>query len=450
MFNLRCRFHIVGTDSAFQTVTAVEAEMLGSGVQTFFYPCWSICQPLGIRDNDIVIGHISGTTGIELVRQFVQRFKHVGTTIPRIVIIADQLEMSEEIDLLKLRVTECLIRPLNLRRFSYLLQSLFVKSQSNVGTASATQSTYGKRLAARICKLGGVASNVLITGETGVGKSYCAKQLHLGSSRAKKPFVVVNCAAIPESLFESELFGHEKGAFTGADRKHIGKLEFAAEGTVFLDDVDAIPLNIQAKLLHAVESREFYPLGSNETAKFNARLLSATNRNLEALAAVGEFRSDLMYRLNTYELSVDPLRNRPEEIVDFVAEFVEQFAAENRRPAPEVHSDAMKMLLAYSWPGNIRELRNAIQSGAIDAEDQIIREENLPEKIRLTSSQPNFSHPNHEVSHSQLGVTVPFLDDVRRLIAALVRHNFNRTDAAEDLGYSRTTLYNKLDKLHLS
>ncbi len=450
MSNFRCRFHVVGSDPSFQTVTAVETELLGSGVESLFYPCWSACHSLGIRASDIVVGHVSGTVGIELFRQFVQRLVHVGVAIPRVVIVADQLDMSQEIDLLKLGVTECLIRPLNLRRFSYLLQSIFVKSQSIGASEAQTQSTHGKALASRIYKLAGVAANVLITGETGVGKSFCAKQLHLASARAKKPFLVVNCAAIPESLFESELFGHEKGAFTGADHKHIGKLEFAGEGTVFLDDVDAIPLNVQAKLLHALESREFYPLGSNKTVKFNARLLSATNRNLEALAVVGEFRSDLMYRMNTYELSVAPLRDRPEEIIDFAAKFAEQFAAENQRPVPEVHSEAMEVLLAYSWPGNIRELRNAIQSGAIDADDQIIRKENLSEKIRLATSQPKLPRSTGEISPAQLGVTVPFLDDVRRLVSALVRHNFNRTDAAAELGYSRTTLYHKLDKLQLS
>ncbi len=450
MSNCRCRFHVVGSEISFQAVTAVETEMLGESAQTLFYPTWSACEPQGIRGGDTIIGHIADSSGAQLFRQFIERVKAEKMATPRIVIVADHLDMPLEIDLLKLGVTECLMRPLNLRRFSYLLQSIFVKSKSISQAEASQEAFHGRDLLSRIAKLSAVSSNVLITGETGVGKSHFAKELHWASSRAQNPFVAVNCAAIPEHLFESELFGHERGSFTGADRKHVGKLEFAGGGTVLLDDVDALPSTIQPKLLHAVENREFYPVGSNQAVKFQARLVSATNRKLDELATHGQFRADLMYRLNTYELPISPLRDRVPEVAKFVGLFVQQFAAENNCPRPEVCSTALEALVAYSWPGNVRELRNAIQFGAIDSDDGVIRKQNLPERIREFVASHDGAIGSYAMAHWQLGGEGSLLDDVRRLIRALVRHNFNRTDAAADLGYSRTTLYAKLDKLKLN
>jgi DNA-binding NtrC family response regulator len=446
----RCRFHVVGSDISFQTVTAVETELLGDSVQTLFYPTWAACDPQGIRAGETIIGHMGDANGTQLFRHFVQRIKDEKMAMPRILVVADHLDMPLEIELLKLGVTECLMRPLNLRRFSYLLQSIFIKSKSITQAEASQEAAHGRDLVSRIAKLSSVASNVLITGETGVGKSYFAKELHLASPRALNPFVAVNCAAIPEHLFESELFGHERGSFTGAERRHIGKLEFAGEGTVLLDDVDALPSTIQPKLLHAVENREFYPVGSNRAIKFQARLLSATNCKLEELASRGAFRSDLMYRLNTYELPISPLRARPTEISQFVSLFVQQFAVENGRPHVQVCPTALDALMAYPWPGNVRELRNAIQFGAIDSEDGVIRKENLPARIRDFVARRDELAATHSIPHWHLAGERSFLDDVRRLIQALVRNNFNRTNAAADLGYSRTTLYQKLEKLKLN
>ena len=446
----RCRFHIVGAEPSFQTVTAVEAELLGDDVQSLYYSNWAACLPAEISVGDTVIGHIQDPGGFELFRQFVAGFQREGLRIPRVIIVANALELPQEIVLFELGITDCLIRPLNLRRFNYLLQSIYIKSKMSRASNRQAEPNPDQSVHARIVKLAGVKANVLITGETGVGKSYCAKAMHLASVRANKPFVVLNCSAIPEALFESELFGHEKGAFTGADRARVGKLEFADGGTVFLDDVDAIPLGIQAKLLHAVENHEFCPLGSNRTVKYDARLVSATNRNLETLGGSGDFRKDLMYRLNTCELHISPLRDRREEIVNLASNFIDEFAVENDRTKLEIHSDALEALLGYSWPGNIRELRNVIQSAAILTDDGILRAHDLPEKVRHSVATARASHGTHQVSSAQLGVTIPYLEEARALIAALVRHNYNRTDAAAELGYSRTTLYHKLAKLRLN
>jgi two-component system NtrC family response regulator len=445
----RCRFHIVGAEPSFQTVVTVELEMMGREVQTLRYGAWSACHPSEVALHDVVIGHVADDNAIELFRQFAAGFRSESRPLPRTIVVADQLSMDQEIELLKLGVADCLLRPLNLRRFSSLLTSVAIKSQV-LGTADSATGSSAKELASRIAKLATVSASVLITGETGVGKSHYARQVHLSSSRAAQPFVIVNCSAIPESLFESELFGHERGAFTGADRKRVGKLEFAGGGTVFLDDVDAIPLTVQSKLLHAVENREFYPLGSNQAVKCNARFLSATNRNLEVMAGRGEFRLDLMYRLNAYELPISPLRERTDEIGGFITLFLDEFAAENQRPPLNIEPEAWSALRDYSWPGNIRELRNAIYSSGIDSDDNLIRVKNLPAKIREEIGRPRSKNPERNVTPAELGVSVPYMDEARRLLAALARHDFNRTEAAAELGYSRTTLYHKLEKLHLS
>jgi DNA-binding NtrC family response regulator len=444
----RCRFHVIGHETNFQAVIAVQCELLGRDARAVFHRGWATCNPHVIRPGDTLIAHLAGNDGPADCREFIERLRRDGVSLPRIVIVADALDMTQEIELFRLGVAECLIRPLNLRRLNYLLETIYVKSQRLAALEASDRSATDWR--SRLCRLAEVAANLLITGETGAGKSHIAKEIHATSARAKQPFVVVNCAAIPEHLIESDLFGHEKGAFTGADRKHQGKLEFAGQGTLFLDDVDAIPPAAQAKLLHAVENREFYPIGSNEAIKFHARLISATNRNLESLAAAGQFRLDLMYRLNTCELTIPPLRERRDEIVNLAAAFARQFAAENQAPVPEIHFDALDAMVSYGWPGNIRELRSAIYSGAIEASDGLIRIEHLPGKIRRTASSAHAEAGELVAGEAPFEIGIPYLNEVRRLVSALVRNNFNRKEAAADLGLSRTTLYHKLDKLKLS
>ncbi len=208
-------------------------------------------------------------------------------------------------------------------------------------------------------------ATVLITGESGVGKEVVAKFIHESSPRNSKPFVAVSCAALPESLLESELFGYEKGAFTGANGSKLGRFELAHDGTLFLDEIGEIPLPIQVKLLRVLQEREFERLGSSKPTKVDVRLITATNRDLRQAVDLGEFRLDLLYRLQVVELNVPPLRERNEDVAALAGHFLERFARENSRDGLELTTEALERMRSYSWPGNVRELENTIERAVV-------------------------------------------------------------------------------------
>src|ERR1700674_1681684 len=216
-------------------------------------------------------------------------------------------------------------------------------------------------------------STVLIYGETGTGKELIARALHDLSPRRPRAFVKLNCAAIPTGLLESELFGHEKGAFTGAIAQRIGRFELANGGTVFLDEVGEIPLELQPKLLRVLQEREFERLGSSRTLTTNARLIAATNRDLTAMVEEQKFRSDLFYRLNVFPVRVPPLRERPEDVPLLVRHFTEQFARRMNKKIESIPSETMSLLCDYHWPGNIRELQNVIERAVILSSGPVLR-----------------------------------------------------------------------------
>ena len=208
-------------------------------------------------------------------------------------------------------------------------------------------------------------ATVLINGETGTGKELIAEAIHRCSERSKGPLVKVNCAAIPTGLLESELFGHERGAFTGAVARRVGRFELANRGTIFLDEVGEIPLELQSKLLRVLQEREFERLGDSRTLKTDARLIAATNRDLEAMVKEQKFRSDLYYRLNVFPICVSPLRERPEDIPMLVRHFVQQFNRRMNKCIDVIPSEVMTALVQYPWPGNVRELQNIIERAVI-------------------------------------------------------------------------------------
>jgi transcriptional regulator with GAF, ATPase, and Fis domain len=208
-------------------------------------------------------------------------------------------------------------------------------------------------------------ATVLVTGESGVGKEVVAKALHEMSSRSSKPFVAVSCAALPETLLESELFGYEKGAFTGAQGAKLGRFEAAAQGTLFLDEIGEIPLAIQVKLLRVLQEREFERLGANKPTKVDVRLVTATNRDLRQAVDEGIFRLDLMYRLQVVELHIPALRERVEDIGPLAMHFLQKYCAENSRALLELEPATLALLERYSWPGNVRELENTIERGVV-------------------------------------------------------------------------------------
>ena len=284
-------------------------------------------------------------------------------------------------------------------------------------------------------------STVLIHGESGTGKELVARAIHFNSSRRNKPFEPVNCAAIPETLIESELFGHEKGAFTDAQTRRIGHFELAHQGTLFLDEVSELSLPTQAKILRALQERDFVRVGGGKTISVDVRLISATNKNLEEMMARGAFRSDLFYRINVVPLTIPPLRMRKEDIHLLVKHFLDKHAGVGKK---KISPEAMDMLVAYDWPGNVRELENIIERIVVLSNSDLISPDDIPPSLKIDS----------RVELIKLGVLdgrISFEDAEREferdiIFEALKKSNFVQTRAAEILGISRRILKYKMDK----
>jgi two-component system, NtrC family, response regulator AtoC len=296
------------------------------------------------------------------------------------------------------------------------------------------------------------SANVLIEGESGTGKELAAHAIHNLSRRNKTKFVVVHCAALSPQLLESELFGHEKGAFTGAHERRIGRFEQANGGTLFLDEVGEIDPSTQVKLLRVMgEERAFERVGGNQTLRADVRLIAATNKNLEQLVREGKFRDDLYFRLNVVRIVMPPLRERKEDIPILVRGFLRHFCKQNQKPLLELAPDAMDALLAYDWPGNIRELRTAIEHGVVMATRKQITLRDLPTAVRqaATAKLPGGVSPTEAFGEKTSPLDLH--ETERRLIAqALGATNGNVTAAAKKLGISRRTLHRKINEMNLA
>ncbi|MCX6904483.1 MAG: sigma-54 dependent transcriptional regulator [Verrucomicrobia bacterium] len=288
-------------------------------------------------------------------------------------------------------------------------------------------------------------ATVLILGESGTGKELIAKAIHQLSPRAKMPMVTVHCAALASTLLESELFGHERGAYTGAHERRIGRFEQAQGGTLFLDEIGEIEASLQVKLLRFLGDRTFERVGSNKTLTADIRLVAATNKDLAALVREGRFREDLYFRLRVVPIPLPPLRARPEDIPLLAQAFLKEFAAENGKKIRELTADAMKALLAYAWPGNVRELRTALEHAVVLCRGERISLRDLPASVRGQSSELAMDRPPGP-SGGTLSVKEAEKD---LIIRALKECDGNRTVAARKLGLSRRTLHRKLGAYHL-
>ena len=282
-------------------------------------------------------------------------------------------------------------------------------------------------------------STVLILGESGTGKELLARAIHAESLRRDGTFVGVSCAALTESLLESELFGHEKGAFTGAATSSRGKFEIAAGGTLFLDEIGDISPRLQLDLLRVLDAREFRRVGGSQLIKTDVRIIAATNRDLKKLVESGTFREDLYYRLNVIPVTMPPLRGRKEDIPLLVEHFLAQFRTEMRRPLEAVSAEALEMLMAHDWPGNVRELRNVLERGAVLARGPII----TPMDLELAAPALPGGTPSAETSDSLREV------ERKHIVATLKQHNWNITRSAKALGIDRVTLYNKIKRYQI-
>ncbi len=279
-------------------------------------------------------------------------------------------------------------------------------------------------------------TRVLITGESGVGKEVVADVIHAWSRRSAGPLVKVNCAAIPENLLESELFGHEKGSFTGAVQQRIGRFEEAKGGTIFLDEIGELPPSLQAKLLRVINDGSFRRIGSSRDLQTDARVLAATNRDLEAQIAAGRFREDLFYRLNVMEIHLPPLRERPEDILPLATHFIGVFSNRKSRFSATVAAG----LTSYRWPGNVRELRNAMERAALLSRGDIVLPEHLPARILAAGTEAAPALPHGETQR---------LEEIEReaILKTLRKNKYNRTETARELAISRRALTYKLQRL---
>jgi two-component system, NtrC family, response regulator HydG len=283
-------------------------------------------------------------------------------------------------------------------------------------------------------------ASVLILGESGTGKELIANALHQGSNRADKRFIKVNCAALPETLLESELFGHERGAFTGAVGRRPGRFELADGGTIFLDEIGEMTPATQAKLLRVLQEREFEPLGSTRTVKVDIRIITASNRMLKEEVKKGTFREDLFYRLNVVPVNLPPLRDRKEDIQLLMEHFLKIYNEKNSRTVQGFHPRALDAMMRYSWPGNIRELENVVERAVILARDDYIPFSELPEAIREEAGE---SYTAHVREGLQPGITIREMEK-ELIIKTLEDNEGNRTRSARILGITRRTLQHKL------
>jgi Nif-specific regulatory protein len=289
---------------------------------------------------------------------------------------------------------------------------------------------------------------LLIRGESGVGKELIARAVHLASPRKVKPFICLNCAAISETLLESELFGHEKGAFTGAAERKIGKFEAADSGTLFLDEIGEMSPNLQAKLLRVLENSAFERVGGNATITVDVRIITATNRDLEKEVAAGKFRHDLFFRLRVLEIIVPPLRKRQTDIAVLAEYFLDRFCKETGRKYTGFHPESMQTLMNYRWPGNVRELKNIIERAVVLGAEPLVMEQDLLLSKLTTPGESQIIIP--EKPERDLFIPLS-LEDVERnhIIRTLEHVEWNKSLAAKQLGIERTTLDRKIKRYNI-
>jgi DNA-binding NtrC family response regulator len=386
-----------------------------------------------------------------------------------VVVLSDHYENRQAVRLLMAGADDYLGLPLDLTWLAYLLDTLTIRSRAGARLPAPAPENGAKKQSSELLfyvwtpqmvemmqqvrRVVAQDTTILITGETGTGKSRLARLVHELSPRRDEPFLVVDCGALSPTLIESEMFGHVRGAFTGADRERVGKFAAAGRGTLLLDEINALTPALQCKLLRAVEDRIFEPVGSNKAVPLRARLIAVSNTSLPQEVAAGNFRSDLYYRLNVVGFSLPPLRRRPDMIPHLANRFLAEFSPHELR---EMHTRAFQALCEYSWPGNIREMRNVIERAVALSANPEIQLRDLPEA--LTSSYVYHGRDAGRASpHFSLTAEAPAArpradkeaDEIERILAALQKHRNNRLRAAAELGISRMGLYKKLHKYGL-
>lgn len=424
-----------------------EANAVGGGAEAL--------QLIAAEKYDLVITDIKmpGMGGLELL----QEIKSYDPALPIIVITAygtvesavqalrsgayDYITKPFETDEIKLTVAKAFERERLIAENRYLHQEL----EGRYSFSGIVGSSPGMRRVFDISgSVAGSNANVLITGESGTGKELIARSIHFNSARKEKPFIVLNCAALPETLLESELFGHERGAFSGAIATKKGRFELAHQGTLFIDEVGEMTLTAQVKLLRVLQEHEFERVGGTRTIQSDVRIVAATNKDLEEQVKRGAFREDLFYRLNVVNIHVPPLRERREDIEPLARHFLEKFARETGKKIDQIAPRALSSLLAYEWPGNVRELQNAVERAVVLVRGNVITPRDLPQGMQ-GEDQICLELPERGGSLTEI------LEDLERqlIIQTLRREKGSQTRAATALGIKRTTLRYKMEKYNL-
>ncbi len=379
---------------------------------------------------------LPGMSGVEVLAE--TRKRHPAL---RVLLITAHADLRQAVAALKSGADDYLAKPVDLDELrSAILDALGLAGQSEAWSATAEipplpegficQSRAMRRVVETVAVVAPSGVPVLISGESGVGKEMVVQLIHRWSPRAAGPFVAANCAGLPESLIESELFGHTKGAFTGADARRLGFFRAADGGTLFLDEIGELPLVLQPKLLRALESGQITPVGSDAPVQVDARLIAATNRNLGEAVEQGAFRDDLYYRINVVELIVPPLRERRDDILPLARRFAAEFAGSPVRLSPQ----AAQYLLTHRWPGNVRELRNAVQRACLLCRGDVVMPEHLPPTIATAADMGDAPSDTGRLSQVERATILATLEETAQ----------NRTQAAKKLGISRRALIYKL------
>ncbi|HHU37243.1 MAG TPA: sigma-54-dependent Fis family transcriptional regulator [Treponema sp.] len=396
---------------------------------------------------DLVITDLRmpGVSGEEVLRR-------ITTETPGIpvIVLTGHGTVESAVDAMRAGAYDFLTKPLNLDRLSLLVKRALqnrelVLHNRELEQEAAKRKSFehiiGKspvmlKLFEVVRRVAPTKASVLITGESGVGKELIANALHNLSTRKDKPFIKVHCAALAETLLESELFGHEKGAFTGAVMRKRGRFELAHGGSIFLDEIGEINQSVQIKILRVLQEKRFERVGGEETIEVEVRVITATNRDLEKEIEEGRFREDLFYRLNVVQIHVPPLRERKDDLPLMISAFVKEIAEENGKIIESIDSKARSALYAYDWPGNVRQLRNCIESAVVMSTGPIITLDELPPSIRDMDEVPAITIP--------VGATM-FDAEREIIIQTLAAQNGNKSKTAEVLGIGRKTLHRKLD-----
>ncbi|WLR51548.1 sigma-54 dependent transcriptional regulator [Bacillus tianshenii] len=410
-------------------------------------------QPVHVALLDIML---PDTTGLKLLKKWKEDYPK--TTF---ILCTAYGDIEDAVHAMKLGAFDYLTKPIKADELRQVMQRTFEwrqNHQASEDTSTQVEQTHNlhgmigkseemKNVFKMIERVAPQDVTVLLQGESGTGKSRCANAIHLESNRHNKPFIKVNCAAIPAHLLESELFGYEKGAFTGALQAQKGKCAAADDGTLFLDEIGEIPLDLQAKLLQFTQDKTFTPLGSTAERSVDIRLIAATNRNLWEMVQNGEFREDLYYRLNIVRIELPPLRERKEDLPDIIGQFLQQHETEHQRHYT-ISEDLRKELIRYEWPGNIRELQNALARATALSATENLQLEDFPEEITSYTGEEDTSTFEYEqITEEDFSLPIHLNSVEKKVIEdSLTYSNGNQAQAAELLGISRQSLLYKVKK----